>query len=86
MSDSVKSIQKLLLGIGYPNSLSPRFVSGPSGKEFYALMQAMFNHLSPNEPLVDKMETSLPEALARVGKSFVLEGTYGCRRRFVKSF
>ena len=39
LREALTKITNFLSSMGYPHSLSPKFLSGPSGKEFYGLMQ-----------------------------------------------
>jgi len=66
MLSAVKQISVFLTSTGYPHSLSPKFIQGPSGKEFYGLMQFLFSQIDPNTPLTKKMDEELPEALQRI--------------------
>ncbi|CAD7938946.1 unnamed protein product [Amoebophrya sp. A120] len=66
MLSAVKQITTFLTSTGYPHSLSPKFIQGPSGKEFYGLMQFLFAQIDPNTPLTKKMDEELPEALQRI--------------------
>ena len=66
MQHSVRAIAQLLASTSYPHSLSPKFVQGPSGKEYYNLMQYLFSLVDAHTPLSRKMEEELPDALARV--------------------
>ncbi|CAD7959292.1 unnamed protein product [Amoebophrya sp. A25] len=66
MLAAVKQIATFLTSTGYPHSLSAKFIQGPSGKEFYGLMQFLFSQIDPNTPLTKKMDEELPEALQRI--------------------
>ena len=57
--------------MGYPHSLSPKFLSGPTGKEFYGIMDFLFKLVDKNSPFT---RNSLPAK--SVSKSIFTTSTF----------